>query len=142
METEAIALYCRVPTWRPERAPVPARLTGGTCVPYGLKQWGDLFTRRQLVSLTTFSDLVEEARDQVRMYAIAAGNARRRHGLRKEWRCGATAYAEAVSVYLGMALSRLTDICNASLPCGNFQDTGAEFIRSSIDSNAVGFCRE
>ena len=36
-----------VPDWRPE-GDVPARLTGGTCVPYGLSTWSDLFTRRQL----------------------------------------------------------------------------------------------
>ena len=48
------------PEWRPD-GDVPARLTGGTCVPYGLTTWGDLFTPRQLVALTTFSDLVTEA---------------------------------------------------------------------------------
>ena len=31
---------------------------GKTCVPYGLSTWADLFTPRQLVALTTFSDLV------------------------------------------------------------------------------------
>ena len=48
------------PEWRPD-GDVPARLTGGTCVPYGLTTWGDLFTPRQLVALTTFSDLVTDA---------------------------------------------------------------------------------
>ena len=28
---------------------------------YGMYTWGDLFTPRQLVALTTFSDLVQEA---------------------------------------------------------------------------------
>src|SRR5262249_29506932 len=45
------------PEWKPE-GDVPARLTGGTCVPYGLTQWANLFTPRQLVALTTFSSLV------------------------------------------------------------------------------------
>ena len=31
------------PEWRPD-GDVPARLTGSTCVPYGLTTWGDLFT--------------------------------------------------------------------------------------------------
>ena len=48
------------PEWRLE-GDVPTRLTGGTCVPYGLTTWGDLFTPRQLAALTTFSDLVQEA---------------------------------------------------------------------------------
>jgi putative DNA methylase len=37
--------------------PVPERLTGGTCYSYGLTTFGKLFTPRQLVALTTFSDL-------------------------------------------------------------------------------------
>jgi len=40
-------------------------MTGGNCTPYGLTSWGDLFTPRQLVALTTFSDLVLEARARV-----------------------------------------------------------------------------
>ena len=32
---------------------------------YGMKSWRDLFTPRQLVALTTFSDLVQEARERV-----------------------------------------------------------------------------
>ena len=34
---------------------------------------GDLFTPRQLVALTTFSDLVQEARERVKRDALAAG---------------------------------------------------------------------
>ena len=40
---------------------------------YGLTTYGDLFTPRQLVALTTFSDLVQEARERVKRDAIAAG---------------------------------------------------------------------
>ena len=60
------------PTWRPE-GEIATRMTGGNCTPYGLTSWGDLFTPRQLVALTTFSDLVQEARDRVKADAIAAG---------------------------------------------------------------------
>ena len=35
--------------------------------------FGDLFTPRQLVALTTFSDLVQEARERVKRDALAAG---------------------------------------------------------------------
>jgi putative DNA methylase len=52
------------PTWRPT-GEIATRMTGGTCTPYGLTSWGDLFTPRQLVALTTFSDLIAEAREQV-----------------------------------------------------------------------------
>ena len=50
----------------------PERLTGGTCFGYGLKSWGKLFTPRQLVALTTFSDLVLEAREKVLADALEA----------------------------------------------------------------------
>ena len=35
-------------------------ITGGVCSAYGLATWGDLFTPRQIIALTTFSDLVSE----------------------------------------------------------------------------------
>lgn len=39
---------------------------------YGLKKYGDLFTSRQLVALTTFSDLVQEAIEKCRQDYLAA----------------------------------------------------------------------
>ena len=100
-----------MPEWQPE-GDVPARLTGGTCVPYGLSTWADLFTPRQLVALTTFSDLVGEARARVRRDAIAAGLPDDNRPLRSGG-TGATAYSEAVGVYLGLAVSRTTNTINA-----------------------------
>ena len=100
-----------VTVWKPQGL-VPSRLTGGTCVPYGLKTWGDLFTPRQLVALTTFSDLVQEAIAKCKADAVAAGMTDDGVGL-EAGGSGAQAYAEAVGVYLALAVSRLSDICNA-----------------------------
>ena len=100
-EIEAVARSAR-PTWKPS-GEVPARLTGGTCVPYGFREWGDLFTARQLVALTTFSDLVGEAREQIRKDALAAGMRDDMSGL-DTGGTGATAYAEALSIYLAFAV--------------------------------------
>ena len=105
-EHEAAARNAK-PTWRPE-GDVPARLTGGTCVPYGLSTWGDLFTPRQLVALTTFSDLAQEAREQVHRDALAAGLSDDPTALHSGG-VGASAYAEAVAVYLGMAVDYATN---------------------------------
>ena len=91
-----------IPEWRP-KGDVPARLTGGTCVPYGLSKWGDLFTPRQLVALTTFSDLVQQARERVQHDAVAAGLADSVKSLR-DGGTGTTAYADAVGVYLACAV--------------------------------------
>ena len=41
---------------------MPERALGFRVQEYGMTKWRDLFTDRQLVALTTFSDLVGEAR--------------------------------------------------------------------------------
>ncbi len=63
---------------------------------YGLPNFKDLFTARQLVALTTFSDLVPEARGQAIMDGATAER------------------ADAIATYLGFGVSRLSDICNAN----------------------------
>ena len=100
-----------VPEWKPE-GDVPARLTGGTCVPYGLSTWGDLFTSRQLVALTTFSDLVAKAMERVKQDAAIGDLSEDGIGLNGGGG-GATAYAEAVGVYLAFALSKQADLGNS-----------------------------
>lgn len=78
---------------------------------YGLTEWADLFTHRQLTALTTFSDLVGAAREEALRDARAAGlpaGPRRADG-----GTGAEAYADAVATYLGMGVSRLSDISNS-----------------------------
>lgn len=96
-----------IPPWRPT-GDVPARLTGGTCVPYGLKTWGDLFTNRQLVALTTLSDLVTEAIEKVRTDAIKKGCSDDGLGL-DAGGSGATAYAEALGVFLAFTIDKASD---------------------------------
>ncbi|MBX6744460.1 MAG: DUF1156 domain-containing protein, partial [Acetobacteraceae bacterium] len=109
-EHEAAARQAR-PEWKPDM-PLPDNPRDFKTPNYGLTTFGDLFTDRQLVALTTFSDLVGEAMARIRADALAAGLPDDPTPLR-EGGTGATAYAEAVGVYLAMALSRLTDICNA-----------------------------
>lgn len=73
---------------------------------YGYENWSDLFTNRQLKVLTTLSSLVAEVREKVRADARASG-----------WPLGeplegdgsgAAAYADAVTTYLALAVSRQT----------------------------------
>jgi putative DNA methylase len=66
------------------------------CVQYGIRRFQDLFTPRQLVALTTFSELLPEAKAQ----AIA-------DGATKE-------YSDVISTYLGLGVSRLSDACNSN----------------------------
>ena len=96
-----------VPTWLPE-GEIASRMTGGNCTPYGLTTWGALFTKRQLVSLTTFSDLVQEVRERVKEDAVAAGFADDGKGV-NEGGSGASAYAEAVATLHAFALNKVAD---------------------------------
>ena len=106
-EMEAIALTAQ-PEWKPEVA-MPENPRWFSPPLYGLKTYGDLFTPRQLVALTTFSDLVQEARERVKHDAIQAGLPDDGKALEKVG-AGALAYADAVAVYLGFVVSKQTDL--------------------------------
>ncbi len=68
---ESVALSA-MPGDTPE-TDLPERALGFRVQQYGMTKWRDLFTDRQLVALTTFSDLVGEARERIRLDAVAAG---------------------------------------------------------------------
>ena len=130
-EHERLALEAQPLRWRPE-GEVPARLTGGTCVPYGLDEWWKLFTDRQLVALTTFCDLVGQARGRIRADAVAAGL----HDDPTPFRDGSTgaaAYAEAVSVYQALAIDRMAStLCTLSLWSTSRSQTVTAFSRQAL----------
>lgn len=105
-EQEAIA-YTAKPAWKPDIEFFQQAL-GFRIGNYGMTKWSDLFTDRQLLSLTTFSDLVSEARERAQSEAIAASLPRDVKPLRYGG-LGAMAYAEAVSVYLAFGSSRASD---------------------------------
>jgi putative DNA methylase len=96
-----------VPDWKPDML-LPDNPRDFKTPNYGLTTFGDLFTPRQLVALNTFSDLVAEAQERVRKDALPAGLSDDGKPLRDNG-AGATAYAEAVGVYLGMAVSKMAD---------------------------------
>ena len=81
-------------------------------VEYGLTTFGELFTPRQLVALTTFSDLVGEATERVHVDAVAAGLPDDGRPLR-DGGSGATAYAEAVGLYLALAVSKTSNVSSS-----------------------------
>lgn len=65
---------------------------------YGLTTFHDLYTPRQLVLLSTFSDLVAEIRDEI----VSEG--------------GATEWADAVTTVLGLAVGQLARVSSALCP--------------------------
>ena len=106
IEMEAVAQQAQ-PTWRPE-TPLPNDPRNFWTLSYGLAKFGDLFTPRQLVALTTFSDLVQEARENVMRDAAAAGMPEDGKPL-SEGGTGATAYADAIAMYLSFVISKVAD---------------------------------
>ena len=78
------------PRWRPS-AKLPDRALGFAVQAYGYKEWSQLFTERQLTTLTTFSDLLEDAR--ARLVEDS----------------GSSEYANTIATYLTLAIGRASN---------------------------------
>jgi putative DNA methylase len=103
-EQEAIAYSAR-PIDVPD-TDLPQKALGFRIQEYGMIKWKQLFTSRQLVALTTFSDLVQEVREKVKQDALAVGMSNDDLSLNNDG-TGAQAYADAVAVYLAFAVDRM-----------------------------------
>ena len=123
-EQEAAARQA-APEWKPDIEFFQQAL-GFRVGNYGMTKWSDLFTPRQLVALTTFSDLVAEAMARIKRDTLGArvsrplkenaGGTPAFPGDDKplaEGGAGAQAYAEAVGVFLAFALSKQADLGNS-----------------------------
>lgn len=108
-EVEAIAKGAE-PMWVPG-GDIPAKLSGGTCVPYGMSRWGDLFTPRQLVGLNAFAEQIPVVRERIKADALSANWPDDGRGL-SEGGSGATAYADALAIYLAFGIDRCADFSN------------------------------
>lgn len=106
MVEEAMTTFLSVPT------PTRAMITGGVCSAYGLRTYGHLFSPRQLVALTSFADLVCEARERILTDAVLAGRSDDRSALHLGG-SGATAYADAVATYLAFAVDKNAQTLNS-----------------------------
>jgi putative DNA methylase len=84
---------------------------------YGMRTWADLFTNRQLTELTTFSDLIREARNRARTDGAQP------------------AYADAITTYLAIAMSRITST-NSSL-CRWRPDAAKESVNDTFSRQAI-----
>ncbi|WP_240541495.1 DUF1156 domain-containing protein [Bifidobacterium callimiconis] len=88
---------------------------------YGMHTFEDLFTNRQLTVLTTLADTVAEVREQVIEDALAKGLPQ--GDPLDDGGTGAQAYADAISVYLSLAVSRQTDYSSSICSWHNGRDT-------------------
>ena len=119
------------PTWLTDVAIAPDKRALFTPL-YGLTHFKDLFTNRQLVALNTFSDLVAEAREFVQRDATEAAVPEDGLALRASG-AGATAYAEAVGVYLALGVDRLADRSSAI----SSWDNGYEKLRNTFGMQTI-----
>ena len=122
-EHEKLPLTAK-PAWKPDlKVPTPCHDVDRLPM-YGMPTWGDAFTPRQLVALTTFSELVGEAIQQVHRDAIKAGLPDPSTGPEEigkplaQGGAGATAFAEAIGVYLGLAVGRSANYWSSLTPWG------------------------
>jgi putative DNA methylase len=102
-EMEAVACQAK-PKWQPDVEFFQQAL-GFRIGNYGMTKWSDLFAPRQLVALTTLTDLIEEVVERVHHDSVSAGFSLEPQGLELGG-VGATAYAEAVSVNLAFMVDR------------------------------------
>ena len=120
-----------MPEWKPEEPLAQGGL--GISVPnYGFTNFGALFASRQLVALTTFCELVSEAMASIKRDAVTAGLPNDE----KPLRCSgfaATAYAEAVSLYLAFVLDKCS--CYWSSICT--WDASHEKMRNTFGRQAI-----
>ncbi len=96
------------PRWKPEELVTTPSHDVDRLPMYGMRTWGDAFTPRQLVALTTFIDLVQEAREKVLADALIANMPGDGVSLNNGG-TGANAYADAVATYLAIALDKGAD---------------------------------
>jgi len=121
-EHERIAASAQ-PAWKPNELVTTPSHDVDRLPMYGMFTWGDAFTPRQLVSLTTFSDLVAEARALVR------------HDTQRVGDRDATAYADAVTTYLAFAVDRNAD--RGSTICSWDSSPKMEALRNTFARQAI-----
>lgn len=99
---------------------------------FGMNEYKDLFTSRQLQMLCTFSDLIKKYQTIITSDAVDAGMTDDSVPLNKGGN-GALAYGQAVSVYLALVLGRMVNyhstICTWDIRKGNLRAT---FTRQAI----------
>ncbi|WP_353709406.1 DUF1156 domain-containing protein [Cellulosimicrobium sp. ES-005] len=118
----------------PDLAPLgslPSAALGFRVQGYGMTEWSDLFSDRQLVALSTFSDLVSEMRAQVREDAMAAGFSSAPS--KSDDGVTAEAYADAIATYLAMAVSKQVDWSSSLCSWIN----GHEKVRNTFPRHAM-----
>jgi putative DNA methylase len=107
--SEEVANSAR-PTWSP-RVQISGTSQYLGVKPYGMDRFDQLFTQRQLQSLTAFAALVGEARHMARVAAEAAG-VRADDTALNAGGTGSQAYADAIALFLACGVSKSANRSN------------------------------
>ncbi|CAL8472428.1 DUF1156 domain-containing protein [Caballeronia sp. S22] len=126
-----IAAKTARPHWKPDLA-MPENPRWFSPPLYGLKTYGDLFTPRQLVALTTFSDLVQEAIAECER-ATAANRKTKDDAELTTHGIDAITYSRAIGVYLAFGIDKMTD--RGSSICG--WDSTRDSLRNTFGRQAI-----
>ncbi|MDA1330709.1 MAG: DUF1156 domain-containing protein [Chloroflexi bacterium] len=105
-EQEQIGLSAK-PTWRPE-FPMSTHPQYMSVTNYGPSTIADLFMDRQTLALNTFAEKLIDMHTFIEADAIRAGLSNDSEKL-NDGGSGATAYADAICIYLGLNISRLAN---------------------------------
>ena len=119
------------PLWKPEQPlsrEAPDLVSGRD---YGFYVWGDLFTDRQLVALTTLSDLLLDLRKNIRNKGYFNDSGDRIY--LRDRGAGESAYIESIIMYLSLAIDKCLDYWSAFCSWHN----GKEIIRNTFARQAI-----
>ncbi len=101
--TQEAVVSKAVSLWKPDQELVGK--TRDQLPLYGMVKFWQVFSSRQLVALTTFSDLISEVKEKILQDAIKFGLSNDKKSL-ESGSTGAMAYAEAICVYLSLGVGR------------------------------------
>ena len=129
-EHELVA-HKAVPEWKPH-IQLPKNPRDFKTPNYGMETFADLFIPRQLVALTEFSNLVAEAIERIKQDVNIAGLDSGDRP-RDENHAEATAYANAVAVYLSFAVDKCSDYWSSICSWHNSK----ELVRNTFGRQAI-----
>ena len=128
---------------------LPEKALGFRIQAYGMTKHKELFSNRQLNALVTFSQLVQESQQIIKEDAIKAGYKNDNIPLGNGG-TGATAYGEAISVYLAFLVDQIANhsstICSWNAPNTQMRNTFArqaipmvwDYAECNVFSNSSG----
>ena len=114
---------------------IPEKALGFRIQAYGMTKHSDLFTSRQLIALTTFSDLVNEAREKIKQDILETKTNDDNLPSDKE-KIPMNSYSDAIATYLGLAVSRSANtLCSLAVWSQSREQTVNVFSRQTLPMN-------